>query len=306
MNRRSFCKLTGTSLAAAATGLLRAPAGAIFGSIAGGEPFKARFAPHLGLLPTAPEGFLEQLQFAYDLGFRAWEENWLSGQKPELQEQIGAFCKEKGMTLGVTVITGGNGVKFYAPSKEDVEKILADMKKGVELARRTGQTHMTMIPGPRDDSAPREKQLEKSVDLMRRCCDIVEEHGLILCQEPLSHGVSGGPPLIRSFEDGHLLCKLVDRKSCKLLADFFHEGQIGNGDKLIENAEKAWDQVAYVQYGASPGRKEPGTGKLDYVAVTRWLRKKNYTGVIGMEHGTSKKGKEGLDALLAAYRKIDA
>ena len=224
----------------------------------------------------------------------------------DLQEQIGAFAKDKGMELGVTVITGGHGVKFYDPTDDGVAKVLADMKTGVELSKRTGQTNMTMIPGPRDESMPREKQLEQSVDLMRRCCDVVEEHGIILALEPLSHGVGGGPPLIRSFEDGHLLCELVDRKSCKLLADFFHEGQIGNGDKLIENAEKVWDQVSYVQYGASPGRKEPGTGKLDYVAVTKWLREKGYTGIIGMEHGVSKSGEEGLKALMAAYRRIDA
>lgn len=299
MNRRTFCTMAGTSLAALATGLA-------YGAQAAARTFKAKFAPHLNLLPTAPEGFLAQLQFAYDLGFRAWEENWLGREAPEIQEQIGAFVKEHDMELGVTVITGGNGVKFYNPTDEGVKKILADMRAGVELAKRTGQTNMTMIPGPRDDSMPREKQLEKAVDLMRRCCDVVEEHGIILAQEPLSHGVTGGSPLISSFAEGHLLCELVDRKSCKLLADFYHEGQIGNGDKLIENAEKVWDQVTYVQYGASPGRKEPGTGNLDYVALTKWLREKGYTGIIGMEHGTSKQGQEGLDALLAAYRKIDA
>lgn len=300
MDRRTFCTLAGGSVAALATGRLT------HGATNDAEPFQAKFAPHLNLLPTAPEGFLPQLQFAYDLGFRAWEENWLSRQEPELQEEIAAFMEEKGMELGVTVISGGQGVRFYDPTEEGVEKILGDMRKGVELAKRTGQTNMTMIPGPRDESTPREEQLEKSVDLMRRCCDVVEEQGIILALEPLSHGVGGGPPLLRSFEDGHRLCELVNRKSCKLLADFYHEGQIGNGEELIENAEKVWDQVSYVQYGASPGRKEPGTGKLDYVAVTKWLREKGYTGIIGMEHGASKQGEEGLEALLAAYRRIDA
>lgn len=303
MNRREFCRISGASLAALTTGVAYATQDE---KPAAGTPFQAKFAPHLNLLPTAPEGFIEQLQFAYDLGFRAWEENWLSRREPALQERIGEFAADKGIELGVTVITGGHGVKFYEPTKEGEEKVLADMRKGVELAKRTGQTNMTMIPGPRDESMPREKQIEGAVDLMRRCCDIVEEHGIVLAQEPLSHGISGGPPLLRSFEDGHRLCELVDRDSCKLLADFFHEGQIGNGEKLIENAEKVWDQVSYVQYGASPGRKEPGTGNLDYVALTRWLREKGYTGIIGMEHGVSKGGEEGLAALLAAYRKIDA
>ncbi|MDA1264437.1 MAG: sugar phosphate isomerase/epimerase [Planctomycetota bacterium] len=299
MDRRTFCTLTGGSVAALASGLS-------FGATRAAEPFKAKFAPHKNLLPTAPGDWLEQLQFAHDLGFRAWEENGLSGVKPEMQEKIAEFCKDKGIELGVAVITGGHGVKFYDPTEEGAAKILKDMRAGVAMAKRTGQTNMTMIPGPRDDSAPREEQIAKSVDMLKRCCDIVEEQGIILAMEPLSHGVSGGPPLLRSFEDGHLLAKLVDRKSCKLLADFYHEGEIGNGKKLIENAEKCWDQVSYIQYGASPGRKEPGTGNLDYVALTKWLREKKFTGIIGMEHGCSKQGEEGLAALLAAYRRIDA
>ena len=40
--------------------------------------------------------------------------------------------------------------------------------------------------------------------------------------------------------------------------------------------------------------------------MTKWLRKVGYEGIIGMEHGSSKKGKEGLEAVIAAYRKIDA
>ena len=301
MDRRTFCKLAGSSLAVAATGgpiAAQDPASA--------RPFQAKFAPHLNLLPTAPTGFLEQLQFAYDLGFRAWEENWLSRQEEKLQEQVAAFLREKGMELGVTVISGGNGVHFYAPDDEGTEKVLADMRRGVELAKRTSQTNMTMIPGPRDESTPREKQIEGAVNLMRRCCDVVEEHGIILALEPLSHGVQGGPPLLRSFADGHMLCELVERDSCKLLADFYHEAEIGHGETILEKAEEVWDQVSYVQYGDSPGRKEPGTGEVDYVAVTRWLRKKGFTGLIGMEHGASQGGQEGLDALVAAYRAIDA
>ncbi len=289
-------------MAAVAADLHRRPGPAAMAT----EPFAAKFAPHLNLLPTAPEGFVPQLQFAYDLGFRAWEENWLIRQEPEVHEQVAEFCKDKKMHLGVTVISGGQGVRFYEPGEEGADKVLADMRKGVEFVKRTGQTNMTMIPGPRDESAPREKQIEGAVDLMRRCCDVVEEHGIILALEPLSHGIAGGPPLLRSFADGHLLCSLVERPSCKLLADFFHEAQIGHRERLIENAEQVWDQVSYVQYGASPGRKEPGTGKVDYVALTRWLRAQGYDGIIGMEHGASKAGEEGLAALLAAYRRIDA
>ena len=298
MNRRTFTKLT-------IAGALSAP---VISQAADEKSpaFKAKFGTTLNQLPTAPKGYLNQLQFAYDHGFRAWEDNWLmKSRKPQMWEKIGEFCKDKNMTLGVSVITAGYGIDFTKPSQEEMDKLIVDMKKGVELAKATGQTNMTFLPGSRNEM-PLDEQITKAVDTMNRCCDIVEESGIILTLEPLSHKISKKDPLIGSFEDGHLLCKKVNRKSCKLLADFYHEGQIGNGDKLIKNAEKVWDQVSYVQFGDSPGRKEPGTGKLDLGAVTKWLRNKGYTGVIGMEHGVKGKGEQGLKDLITAYRKIDA
>lgn len=303
MNRRYFSQLTASMAVLSLDNLFAAH------HESKGEAFKAKFAPSPGQL-FAGKGkklsYVDQMKLAYDLGFRAWEDNGLKGQSNQTLEEIRKFLDESKMEFGVCVITGGAGAMFNKPTDEQKKAIQSELQRGVEVAKITGQTNMTMIPGARDQSMTREQQIEKSVDTMKMCCDLVEEHGIILAQEPLSHGVRGGEPLIRSFEDGHLLCKLVNRKSCKLLADFYHEGQIGNGEKLIENSNKVWDQVSYVQYGASPGRKEPGTGNLDYVAVTKHLREKGYTGVIGMEHGQSKNGQEGLDALLAAYRKIDA
>ncbi|MDB4437999.1 TIM barrel protein [bacterium] len=303
MNRRNFTQLTGASIFGLTGSSLLAQAAT------SAPPFKAKFAPSPGQLfggKGKKLGYVDQLKLAYDLGFRAWEDNGLNGQNNALLEKIAEFMKDKKMEFGVSVISNGKGAMFNKPTDDQKTKIKKDMERGIEVAKITGQTNMTMLPGVRDESMTREEQIKASVDTMKMCCDLVEEHGIILAQEPLSHPIGGKPVLIESFADGHLLCKSVNRKSCKLLADFFHEGQIGNGDKLIENAEAAWDQVSYVQYGASPGRKEPGTGKLDYVAVTKYLRKKNFTGIIGMEHGQSKKGQEGLDALLAAYRKIDA
>ncbi|MEN8772068.1 MAG: TIM barrel protein [Akkermansiaceae bacterium] len=303
MNRRNFTRLTGASIFGLTGSSLLAQAATA------APPFKAKFAPSPGQLfggKGKKLGYVDQLKLAYDLGFRAWEDNGLNGQNNALLEKIAEFMKDKKMEFGVSVISNGKGAMFNKPTDDQKAKIKKDMERGIEVAKITGQTNMTMLPGVRDVSMTREEQIKASVDTMKMCCDLVEEHGIILAQEPLSHPIGGKPVLIESFADGHLLCKSVNRKSCKLLADFFHEGQIGNGDKLIENAEAAWDQVSYVQYGASPGRKEPGTGKLDYVAVTKYLRKKNFTGIIGMEHGQSKKGQEGLDALLAAYRKIDA
>ena len=304
MNRRHFSQLTGTALAALTGNSLADHHGEK--KVAA---FKSKFGPHPGLLATGPgkkADYIDQLKFAHDHGFRGWEDNHLNSQPAAVQEKIGEFMKDTDMEIGISVIFFGGAMQFNELTAENKVALKKDMLKGVEVAKRTGQTVMTMLPGVRDESMTREAQIKASVDGMKFCCDLIEEHDLIMVNEPLSHGIKGGEPLLRSFEDGHMLCELVNRKSCKLLADYYHEGQIGHGEKFTEITNKVWDQIAYVQYGASPGRKEPGTGKLDYVTLTKQLREKGYSGVIGMEHGASKKGKEGLDALVAAYRKIDA
>ena len=298
MKRRTFSTMIGGAAMAAVAGKGMAK------SEGAAKPFKMLFAPHPNQIPTGPKkDYLGQLQLAHDLGFRAWEDNKMSRQTPVMQEKIGQFCKDKGITLGVQVISGGGGMPWCKPTDEGTKRVLADMKAGIEVAKRTGQTWMTLIPGTRIEGVPLDEQIKKSVDLMKRCCDIVEDSGIIMVLEPLSHGVKGGEPLLRSFEDGFKLCELVNRKSCKLLADFYHEGTIGND--LIPEAKKTWGQVAYVQYGDVPGRKEPGTGKLNYKEVTKWIHDQDFKGVIGMEHGASAKGEEGTKKLVAAYRKID-
>jgi len=296
MKRRTFSKLIAASLVA------RASAQGF--QLPGAAPFHMRFGPHPGLLPGAPKDYIDDMKFALDHGFRAWEDNGLIGRNSGVQEKIAGFAGKNDMLLGVAVITTGYGISFHQAKPDEAEKILADMRKAVEVAKRTGQTHMTVVPGSRIADVPLDQQLRGAADLLKRCCDIVEDSGIIMVVEPLSHNVAGKPVLLRCFEDGFKLCELVNRKSCKLLADFYHEGTVGND--LIPSAEKVWSQVAYVQYGDSPGRKEPGTGKLDLKSVTRWLGGKGYKGVIGMEHGTSAQGEDGLSKLIASYRAVEA
>jgi len=64
--------------------------------------------------------------------------------------------------------------------------------------------------------------------------------------------------------------------------------QLGEGNilnTLKEGLEKGL--VHMVEIGAVPGRKEPGSGELDYTAVFSLLRRLGYSGYIGMEHGTT-------------------
>ena len=157
--------------------------------------FKSRFGPTFNQLPTAPKGYLDQLKFAHDLGFRGWEDNWLTRRDPKLWPKIAEFCKDNDIALGISVISTGHGIDFSDASKDDLAKLTADLNKGIALAKATGQTCMTFIPGGRN-KMPREEQIKKSVTTMNHCCDIVEDSGIILVQEPVSHPMAKKEPLM--------------------------------------------------------------------------------------------------------------
>jgi hydroxypyruvate isomerase len=101
----------------------------------------------------------------------------------------------------------------------------------------------------------------------------------------------------------YALVKAVRSPSCKMLFDLYHT-QISEG-RLIRNFDQCFDEIGYIQTGDTPGRKEPGTGEVNYRNVFRHIYQKGYKGLVGMEHGKSLDGKEGELALIQAYRDAD-
>jgi hydroxypyruvate isomerase len=102
----------------------------------------------------------------------------------------------------------------------------------------------------------------------------------------------------------YMICKAVASPSCKILFDMYHQ-QITEGN-LIPNIDLAWDEVAYMQVGDNPGRNEPSTGEINYKNVFRHIHSKGFQGILGMEHGNSRRGEEGERAVIDAYRAADA
>jgi hydroxypyruvate isomerase len=101
-----------------------------------------------------------------------------------------------------------------------------------------------------------------------------------------------------------MICKGVNSPSCKILFDIYHMQK--NEGRLIYNMDQTWDEIAYIQIGDEPGRKEPTTGEINYKNVFEHIHKKGFKGVMGMEHGNFKPGKEGEMALIEAYRQVDS
>jgi hydroxypyruvate isomerase len=214
-----------------------------------------------------------------------------------------------GMRMGVFVAHGSIGKLTFARKDKAVwDSVIQDIKESVEVAKRVNAKWMTVVPGNVDESG-RDRlemgyQTANVIELLRRCADIFEPHGLVMVLEPLNWYANHGGVFLQGSPQAYALCKAVDSPACKILFDIYHQ-QITEGN-LIVNIEKCWDEIGYFQSGDNPGRKEPGTGEINYRNVFKYIYDKGFEGIVGMEHGNSKRGREGDMAVIDAYRDADA
>lgn len=247
---------------------------------------------------------VEQLKFMADQGFRALEDNGMKGRTREEQDRIAKEMERLGMTMGVFVAHGDFSAQTFVHRTPEVrDRLRKDMQDSVELAKRVNAKWATVVPDLVDPKSERAYQDANVIDNLRDCCDICEPAGLTMVLEPLNPRDHPGMYLA-TVAEGYEVCRAVNRPSCKILADLYHQ-QIAAGN-LIPNLDRAWSEIAYIQLGDNPGRNEPGTGEVNYKNVFAHLHKKGYKGVLGMEHGNSRNTVEGERATIAAYRACDS
>jgi hydroxypyruvate isomerase len=304
MLRRNFVKST-LGLAGAALA-----AGDSFGAAAplAKNKFKLKYASHFGMFAnSAGKDEIDQLKFMADQGFMAIEDNGMMGRPVEKQEAIAKEMSRLGMEMGVFVVDkGGNGANTLASGKkENIDIFLNGCKRAVEVAKRVNAKWMTVVPGDFDRSLPIGVQTGHVIDALRRGAEILEPHGLVMVLEPLSDT----PNLfLRTSDQTYEICRGVNSKSCKILYDIYHMQK--NEGRLIYNIEKTWSEIDYFQIGDEPGRKEPTTGEINYKNIFKYIydrsTKEGRNFILGMEHGNSKQGKEGEEALIKAYVESDS
>jgi hydroxypyruvate isomerase len=270
------------------------------------DKFQMKYAPHLGMFKNhAGEDPVDQLNFMADMGFTAFEDNGMKGRDIAVQEEMAKTMQDRGLQMGVFV---AHEIAWKEPNltngdKDLRDKFLKEVGESVEVAKRVNAKWMTVVPGHVDLKKRMGFQTANVMESLRRACDILEPHGLVMVLEPLNFYNHPGlflTEIPQAFE----LCRAVDSPACKILFDIYHQ-QITEGN-IIPNIDAAWDEVGYFQIGDNPGRKEPTSGEINYKNIFKHIHSKGYDGILGMEHGNAYAGKEGEEKLIAAYREVDS
>jgi len=266
--------------------------------------FKLKYAPGLGTFKEhAGKDPIDNIKFMSDQGFRAMFDNGLMGKPNDLVDKIVMELDRRNMDLGPFVLQGIGGKSFVTNDKEIREKIIKTVKDGVEFAKRARAKWALLVPGAFDTGLEWDYQTANVIDNLRYCAEICEPSGLVIVLEPLNAWTNHPGLFLTKIPQAYMICRAVNSPSVKIVNDIYHQ-QITEGN-LIPNIDMAWSEIASFHLGDNPGRKEPTTGEINYKNVFKHIHGKGYQGVLCMEHGSSKRGKEGEMAVIEAYRACD-
>ena len=299
MNRRKFNTIASLS----SFGILKANASQIPLNMP--HKYNLNYAPHLGMFKAlAGNDPIDQLNFMADQGFRSFEDNDMRTRSVKLQEKMSQTMQQRNIKMGVFV---AHDIAWKRPNlaSGDIDEqnaFLMQIKASIEVAKRVNAKWMTVVPGLKDFRKNIEYQTVNVINTLKKACDILEPHGLIMVIEPLNFKSHPGLFLTESPQ-ANSICKAVGSSSCKILFDIYHQ-QIQEGN-LIPNIESCWDEIAYFQIGDNPGRNEPYSGEINYKNIFKYIYNKGFKGILGMEHGNSLEGKEGELKVIKAYQMAD-
>ena len=269
------------------------------------DTFNMKFAPEFGIFAEAAgKDPIDQIKWGHDNGFRAWENTRLLRRPVAEQEKISNTLQKLGMEFGQFVGTDSFTEVTFAGRDEALrDKALADVRASVEVAKRMNTKFIHNVLGRHDPKLPWDFQMANAIELLKRIAEIYEPHGLVMVMETMNHRINHPEMFLHRIPQAYAMAKAVGSPGVKILCDIYHV-QIEEGN-LIPTIDYAWDEIAYFQVGDTPGRKEPGTGEINYKNVLQHIYDKGYRGFLGMEHGLKNPGKEGALTAYEAYREVD-
>ncbi len=160
------------------------------------------------------------------------------------------------------------------------EELVAALCESIPTYKKLGASAMIVLIG---EGAP--YCAENALKCLNAAKPICEKENVTLVIEPLNAIDRKGysmPYAEPVFE----LLKKVNSPNIKMLYDIYHQSM--TGDFSMEDIRENTDLIGHFHVADSPGRHEPGTGKVDYVKILSEISALPYSGYIGLEYRATK------------------
>lgn len=163
------------------------------------------------------------------------------------------------------------------------EEYIEGLKQTIAACKKLGVKSIISQTGNEIKGLPREVQRRAMVETLKRCAPLCEEAGVVLELEPLNGLVDHAGHYLQRSDEAAEIIDQVGSPHVKLVFDVYHQ-QITEGN-VIRNATRYSDRINHYHIADNPGRKQPGTGELNYVNILKAIKETGYQGFIGLECG---------------------
>jgi hydroxypyruvate isomerase len=169
-------------------------------------------------------------------------------------------------------------------------EFLAGVRESVKVAKRLKASALCVLADDRGvgggnelrAGVTRKAQHEAVVAALKRAAPIADDAGLTLLVEPLNSVVDHQGYFLDRTPEGLDIIEEVDHPAVALLYDLYHSTMMGERlDTVLGGRGRL---VGYVHVADAPGRREPGSGTIDWPASLMTLKAIGYGGAIGLEY----------------------
>ena len=252
-----------------------------------------QLAPNIELLFTEAGDYHDRVRAASAAGFDAVEMWGATGKdapaKPKDIPALKAALQETGTQL--TAQLAEPRTQFMIPPFDD-SPFFGKLDEGVAIAHELGCTRLVVGSGTGFGGSKRQVQLDKLIEIYQKAVAQIDGSGVTLVLEPVNVRVDHPGSLLDRTSEGVYIVRGVDSPFFGLLYDLYHSSV--EGEDVAAELANAKDVIRYVQVADAPGRGEPGSGAIDWVARLADLRSIGYDGPLGLEYYPTKETLESV------------
>ena len=256
-----------------------------------------RFSANLSFL-FAEAPFLDRFEAAARAGFKAVEYMAPYDHDPRA---IARRLADLGLTQALFNLPAGDwesGERGLAILPDRVADFRDGVSRALDYADALGCQRLNCLAGVAPPDADRRALEATLLDNLAFAAEAAARRGVKLLIEPIN--IRDMPGFFLNRSDQAL--RLIDRVGSDnlwLQADVYHM-QIMEGD-LARRLEAAAPRIAHIQIADNPGRREPGTGEINYGFLLPLIDRVGYDGWVGYEYRPTTTAAEGL-AWINPYR----
>jgi hydroxypyruvate isomerase len=157
------------------------------------------------------------------------------------------------------------------------------VRETIAAAEKISCKNIVVTTGNEVADLSRQAQHANVVAALKAAAPLAEAAGIRLVLEPLNILVNHMGYYLTTTAESVAIIQEVGSPMVQVLYDVYHQ-QITEGN-LINNIRNNIQYIGHIHVGDVPGRKQPGTGEINYKNVFKAIRDTGYTGFVVFECG---------------------